>query len=578
MAVLILLLSAASLAAAYRLYGGFLARTFGLDDSNPVPSRRMRDGIDFVPTPAPVVLGHHFSSIAGAGPVVGPIIAGLSFGWAPTLLWLLLGCVFIGGAHDLGSMIASIRYRARSIPEICRTYVSPRAFRLFLAFIWLALLYVIVVFLDLTAKTFAEDAGVALSSGLILVLAVAFALGLQRGLSLGAGTAAALAGLALALWAGVERGVVEDVGALLSFGRAAKALGGPQNLHRGLLLVYCVLASVLPVWLVLQPRDYISSFLLYATIAGGVLGLLLGASEVRLDYPAWIGWRSEMNAAPGLLFPVLFITVACGACSGFHCIVASGTTSKQIARETDALRIGYGAMLIEGLLGVLSLLAAVSLGAAALTPAGQVRNPVAVYGDGMAGFLAHLGVPAAAGRHLALLALSTFLLTTLDTCTRLARFALEEFFGLDRARAAVRWGATLASVVPPAVLVFTPFRNAAGETIAAWQAIWPVFGATNQLLAGLALLAVSIWLRRTGRNHLVTTVPMIFMITMTVTALLQIAWANGPASLVGGIASLLLALAILLVVEAVRAFGLGPVDEAALLRTEGTASIPEPAA
>ncbi len=573
MAAAIFLVSGVLFLLAYRYYGRYMARVVGMDDRNPVPAERMADGVDFVSTRPIVLLGHHFSSIAGAGPVVGPTIAVLAFGWAPTLAWIVLGAIFIGGVHDFGSMIASIRYRARSIPELCRTYISERAYRLFMAFVWLALVYVVVVFLDLTAKTFAEDSGVALSSGLVLLLALAFGLAIYRaGAPFGVATGVALVGLMGSVWAGDTPSIVASVAASVPLEQAYPIVGGKLNFWRGALLVYCYFAAVLPVWLVLQPRDFLSSFLLYASILGGALGLLMGAGDIQFNYPAFVGWNSPFAAAPGFLFPVLFITVACGACSGFHCIVASGTSSKQVARESDCLRVGYGAMLIEGLLAVLSLIAAATVGYNALTPAGQIRTPVAVYGDGMAGFFGYLGVDPTLGRHLALLALSTFLLTTLDTCTRLARFIFEEFFALDRSKKSARWGATIASVVPPAVIVFIPFHDASGKAIAAWQAIWPVFGATNQLLAALALLAIAIWLRRTSRPYGLALAPMIFMLVMTTTALGMLIVERGVGSLIGGIASVLFVLAMLLVVEAFRAMKLGVLDENVILDREGTRS------
>jgi carbon starvation protein len=515
----------------------------------------MRDGIDFVPTRASVVFGHHFSSIAGAGPIVGPTIAAIAFGWGPALAWIILGSILVGGVHDFGALVASLRHRARSIPEIARAYISPRAYRLFLAFVWLSLVYVVVVFLDLTAKTFADDSGVALSSSLIILLAALFGLAVFRSrIAFGTATAIALVGLVVVVALGDSPAVVSSVAKTLPLERAYPLFGGALGFWRVALLLYCLIAAVLPVWLLLQPRDFLSSFLLYASLLGGAAGLLLGAGSIAFDYPVFVGWTSEFAAAPGPLFPILFITIACGACSGFHAIVSSGTTSKQIARESDARRVGYGAMLIEGVLAVLALLAAVAVGTGALTTEGAIRNPVAVYGDGMAIFLSHLGIRPELGRHLALLALSTFLLTTLDTCARLARFVFEEFFALDQTRPASRWGATLTSLIPPAVIVFLPFPDPldATKTIPAWRAIWPVFGASNQLLAALTLLAIAAWLRRTRGHHWVATLPMLFMLVMTVWALGLLLARNGLTSLLGGISGVLLLLAGIIAVEAFR--------------------------
>lgn len=575
MVLAILLGAGVILLVAYKIYGGYIAKVFGIDDKNPVPSERMYDGVDYVPSHPMVVLGHHFSSIAGAGPIVGPIIAALAFGWVPALLWILIGSIFVGGLHDFGSMIASVRYKARSIPELCRMYISSRAYRLFLIFIWLALVYVIIVFLDLTAKTFATDPGVTLSSTLIIFIAAAFGLALYRlNASLSVLTIVGVIGLLFSVWAGNSSVVISAVAGIFPGEQLSGVFGSGQNFWRFGLLVYCVVAAILPVWLLLQPRDFLSSFLLYASLLGGIIGIVIGTGKISLDYPAFLGFHSEMNAAPGMLFPVLFITIACGACSGFHCVVASGTTSKQLAKESDTLRVGYGAMLIEGFLAVLSLLAAVSLGKAALTSSGQMRSPLVVYGDGMAGFFSFIGLSEATGKHLALLALSTFLLTTLDTCTRLARFVFEEFFNLDRTKRRTRWVSTLCAVILSGTLVYTPFKNKAGELIPAWKAIWPVFGATNQLLAGLALLAVAIWLKRTSRNHWIATIPMAFMIVMTLTALQGIVRFHGF-SLIGMIAAVLFLLALVLVYEALAAFRKGQVNEEEMLKTEGTLSLTE---
>lgn len=527
------LVALAALALGYRIYGAFLSRRFDLNDANPVPSETMRDGIDYVPTRAPVLFGHHFSSIAGAGPVVGPIIAGLAFGWLPAVLWIVIGSIFIGGVHDLSALVASIRHRARSIAEIANIHMSRAGYLLFLIFIWLTLVYVLIVFLDLTSATFAEDGGVATSSIVFIFLALLLGLLLVRFRApLGRTTALFLPLLAGALWLGT---IVPA---------SLPPIGGDAKRSWDLvLLVYCAVASIAPVWILLQPRDYLSSFLLYGAVAGGVVGILAGGAEIA--YPAFTAFETRI----GPLFPILFVTIACGACSGFHSLVASGTSSKQLRRETDARRIGYGAMIVEGVLAVIALGTVMMLGREAGLDSAP---PTAVFAGGMGRFLSAIGVPAEMGTHFGFLALSTFLLTTLDTCTRIARYIFQELFGLSGAFG--RFAGTFVSLLLPAVFVFVSLRDAEGNPVPAWQAIWPVFGATNQLLAGLALVVVTLWLRRSGKKALFTFFPTIFMVVMTLWAIAMLVLSGKTAPIVRAVSVVLFALAVLLVIQAARAF------------------------
>jgi carbon starvation protein len=554
MPALILLATIATFAVAYRVYGRWLARQVGLDDRRLVPSESQYDGVDHVPARTPVLLGHHFSSIAGAGPVVGPILAGLFFGWVPALLWIVAGSILVGGVHDFTSLIGSIRHRARSVAELAREYMSGRAFKLALAFIWLALVYVIVVFADLTAATFEDvaynGAGVALSATLFIALALAFGVGMMRTrLPLRLTTIVFLPLVFAAIWVGGEHGIPPAW--------VPELFGSTRNTWNVLLVLYALIASVTPVWVLLQPRDYLSSFLLYAAVLGGTIGLVLGglSGGLSASWPAFVSpaMVREAGGVPlGPLFPILFITVACGACSGFHSIVASGTTSKQLRCETDARPVAYGAMLIEGVVAVVALATVM-----VLPFAGEAlrTQPLQVYAAGMGRFLATFGLPESLGAHFGLLALSTFLLTTLDTCTRLGRYVFQEFFGLDNSRASVRWLATVFTLTLPLALLFTTLHDTAGNPVPAWRAIWPVFGATNQLLAGLALLAVTMWLRRTGRRYFFAAAPMAFMVVMTMTALWLLVRGYGL-SLIGVIAGTLFLLGIMLIAEAVLALRL----------------------
>lgn len=560
MPALLLVASIVLFAVAYRIYGTWISRQFGLDDSHRVPSQTQYDGTDFVPTQTPVLFGHHFSSIAGAGPIVGPILAGLFFGWVPAVIWIVLGSIFVGGVHDFGSMIASVRHKARSVAELARDYITPLSFKLFLAFIWLALVYVIVVFMDLTAASFvdtfdtsgaesAQGTGVAVASGIFIVLALIMGVATHKyKVKLGASTLVFVPLLFLAIaWAA---GLHSDGSYIPDL------FANPKHFWIVLLVAYCVVASVTPVWVLLHPRDYLSSFLLYAVMLGGGIGVLVGGVMGGLEttWPAFVSSShpvfSEV-AHLGPLFPILFITIACGACSGFHSVVSSGTTAKQVQCETDTRRIGYGGMLVEGVVAVLALATIMGM---TFGPEALRGNPVVLFSVGIGRFMNMLGIPVQFGSMLGLLALSTFLLTTLDTCTRLGRYVLQEFFSWDNSRSATRWVATLVTLAPPAALAFVTYTTPSGEVIPVWRAIWPVFGGTNQLLAGLALLALTMWLRRTGRKWIFAAVPMVFMIVMTVSALILLVSNANTVTAVRAIAAFLLALACVMLFEAARAF------------------------
>jgi carbon starvation protein len=311
MLVAILLIAVAAFILAYVFYGRFLAKRYELDDSHLTPSHISYDGIDRVPAHKAVLLGHHFSSIAGAAPIVGPIIAGLAFGWLPVVLWIVLGTIFIGGVIDFSALTASIRHNARSIAEIARQYMSPLAYRLLLAFIWLTLVYVLTVFADLTATTFTDDGGVASSSLMYIALAILFGLALYKmKISLLRASIIFVPLVFIAIWAGQKMPLSANMIPTI-------VAGDPKKTWALVLIIYCFIASTTPVWLLLQPRDYLSSYLLYASVLSGFVGIIAG--KFSIQYPAFTTWSVP---ATGTLFPILFITVACGACSGFHSIVA----------------------------------------------------------------------------------------------------------------------------------------------------------------------------------------------------------------------------------------------------------------
>lgn len=528
----------ALLVAAYAVYGRFLERSLGIDPQRETPAITMRDGIDYVAASPSVLLGHHFSSIAGAGPIVGPIIAATAFGWLPAVVWIIAGSVLIGGVQDMGSLIASVRHRARSVAELAKEEISPFARLLFLVFVWLALVYVVVVFVDLTAATFASEPGVASSSVMYVGLAVVLGLLLYR-TRIGLTRASFL--LVPLVFAGIW------LGQLLPL---ALPVGDPRGAWSLVLIAYCFLASVLPVWLLLQPRDYLSSYLLYACLGGGLLGVLVGGGVLPADVtplPALVAWQ---DANLGMLFPAMFITIACGACSGFHSVVASGTTAKQLASESHAKPIAYGGMLLEGVLALLAVGAVILVG----TEASRGQAPTVVFAQGLGTVLGAIGIPHAMGAHFGALAISTFLLTTLDTCTRLARYVIEELLALPRGNAIASSIATAATLALPAWMTQITLRLPDGTPAPAWQVVWPVFGATNQLLGALALLAITAWLRNLGRRRAYVAVPMVFMFAVTLVALAQLVVRYGVLSLVGGIAAALFALASVLLVEGVRQF------------------------
>jgi carbon starvation protein len=497
---------------AYRFYGNFLTKRCKLNDETTTPAVEREDGVDYSPTRASVLFGHHFSSIAGAGPIVGPILAATYFGWGPTWIWILIGAILVGGVHDFGSTLMSVRNGGRSIADTMRGLVGEGAGKLFMVFVVLALVYVIIVFLDLTANTFTKQPAVATASGWFIVVAVVFGFFLRSGkLSLGT--------LALIFFPLTFAG--------LAVGHYFPMVELDKQFWVYATLTYCFVAAVLPVGALLQPRDFLSAGFLYAILGLGLVGMLIAGESIQL--PAFTGWESEKM---GMLVPFLFITVACGACSGFHSIVSSGTTSKQIKKESDVRRISYGGMLVEGVLAVFAL------GCVAVLTLGEREaggTPVGIFAAGAAKFFGAVGIPAQLGAEFAMLAISTFLLTTLDTCTRLTRFLIEELFSWRNEGS--RYLGTLIALALPALLVFQEFPGANGELQPAWKAIWPLFGATNQLLAALALLTFVVFLKASKVAYGFALLPAVVMIVMPMTALGLMVDKFGIDTLLGGTAA-----------------------------------------
>lgn len=560
-----LLGSFAIFAVAYLLIGRWLTRLFALSKTETTPAHTMRDGLDFEPIKTGSLLPQHFSAIAAAGPIVGPILAAMYFGWGPAWLWIVIGSILIGGIHDFTALLASVRHKARSIAEVTRQYMNPRAYLLFLIFIWFALIYVVIAFTDVTAATFVQAAanaetgdapGPAVATSSIIYLLLAIAMGaVLRFTKIGSGRAK-LIFLPLVL-------VSIIVGPFLPLSLPALGKLTAQQVWGFLLLGYCFFAALAPLWLLLQPRGELGGYFLYIVMGVAVLGLMMGAASgnLHIEYQFFTQWNAP-NVGP--LFPVLFITVACGACSGFHSIIASGTTSKQLRCEDDARPVGYGSMLMEGFLACITLCTVMVLA----KPAG---TPNAIYAQGISRFGMEILRPLGLGPErlaqmqgmlfqFALLCFATFVFDTLDACTRLARYIFMEMMGWKSRGQA--YAATALSLVLPALVIALPPVELGGKKLPLWQVFWSIFGSSNQLLAALTLLGITVWLARTRRAWWLTVGPTAFMVSVTLWSLVTMAlsyrklWTSGnPIAVLEhvrfGIVVSLIALGVWLVVEAV---------------------------
>lgn len=575
----IVLASAAILTVAYFTYGSLLVRLFRVNPDQTTPAVRLRDDVDYAPLAPNELLSQHFSAIAAAGPIVGPILAGVTFGWLPALCWILIGSVFIGGLHDFSSLMASIKHHARSMAEVIREHVSRRAFLLFLAFVWLALVYIVVAFTDITARSFVGrqplengeevlGGGIASSSLMYLALPIIMGLWMRFGkLSIGWATIIFLPLVGVAIWAGQQ--VPFDLTQFfLTEGRSpAEAQAMAIKAWDLILLIYCCIASVVPVWMLLQPRGHLGGYFLYVALIGGAVGLVISSvnGTESIEYPQFLGWTTEKGET---LFPLLFIMIACGACSGFHSLIASGTTSKQLRSEKDAKLIGYGAMLLEAMVAIVSLCCVMRLARDSqlirdLTA--QKIGPNAIYAEGIGAFLQTLGVPGQFAVSFALMAFTTFVYDTLDVCTRLGRFIIQELTGWHDAKG--RWLGTIVTGGAPAFFVTQSLVGDNGKVQPLWRIFWNLFGASNQLLAALTLLGITVWLWRTRRAWwvwLVAGIPTVWMYAMSSWALVQIISSNVRVireqdtpllsnQLIVGISSLLMILAVAMLAEAALA-------------------------
>lgn len=521
----------------YRWYGRYMARKFNLDNTRKTPAERLYDGIDYCPAHPAVLLGHHFSSIAGAGPIVGPITAAAWFGWFPAYAWCLIGSAFLGGPHDTGALIASIRHEGKSMGEVVRRWIGEKGRFLFLCFTILTLVLIVAVFLQLAASTMAGDPAVAFSACVYMAIAVFFGLSVYRfGISLKIATIIMLPVVFGACW----------------LAHAYPAITVPftydMETWRWILVGYIIAASLLPVWLLLQPRDYLASYFLYFSVIIGAIGMLFGSASFDVTLPAFKGLTFGNDQ---YIWPILFVTVACGAISGFHSMVGSGTTSKQLRTEGEGMLIGYGSMLLEGMVAV------IAVGTIMISGSVAAGGPVATYADGFGKFASLIGIDPKLGASLGALAINSFILTTLDTATRLTRYQIQEFSGYKIGKYAATLIAVAASI---ALLLYKP-----GDT-PIWAVIWPVFGSANQLVAGLALLGVAVWVKKGLKaDSTFLMVPMWFMLITTVAALIilirdQVAGGT-PNILLIIISVLLMGLAVLMVREAMNSLKTGPPGE-----------------
>ena len=505
---------------AYFFYGGFFSRLFSIDPKNPTPSETQFDGVDYVPTSKAVLFGHHFASIAGPGPIVGPIMAAY-FGWLPALIWILVGCVFVGAFHDIAALVISIRNKGRSVSYVMEKMLGITGRQLFLSFCFLCLLLVVAIFTLLIAGLFAKFPEVATSSIIFILLAPLFALVTGK-FSVSLFKASFI--FVPLVFNGVYVGQYYPFNIQSAFNLEAQSV---SSVWIGVLAVYIFVASVMPVQYLLQPRDYLNLWLLYAMLALGVISINAYNPQIKMN--SFEGFVSVTGSGkPTALVPALFIFIACGACSGFHALVASGTTSKQLKNEKDALPIGYGAMLIEGVVGIMALVAVMAMDKEVFTELG--KNPPAAFATGISSFCEALNLDVGYAKTFISLAISAFMMTSLDSATRLGRFICQELF-MPRQTSDEKYSLQKPVKVNIVRELFINKYIASFVIVALSMALalsgeaaslWPIFGASNQLMSAITLLIISLWLLSKNTHWLVAFIPMVFMMIMSLWGVLQV--------------------------------------------------------
>ncbi|MEE1071552.1 MAG: carbon starvation CstA family protein [Cellulosilyticum sp.] len=512
-----MLIAIVVLGGAYLIYGRYLVKKWGIDPKAKTPAYEMQDGVDYVPADTGVVFGHQFASIAGAGPINGPIQAAI-FGWVPVLLWILIGGVFFGAVQDFAAMYASVKNKGRTIGYIIEVYIGKTGKKLFLLFTWLFSILVVAAFADVVAKTFngfAADGAtikangeVAMTSILFIAAAVLLGVILKKcKLGTGINTAIAIGLLVLCIVLGLNVPIYFSTGFWHIF-----------------VFIYIAIASIVPVWALLQPRDYLNSFLLLAMIGASVIGVVLFNPQMNLA--AFNGF----NVGGNTLFPYLFVTIACGAVSGFHALVSSGTASKQIKNEKDMLPVSFGAMLLESMLAVIALVAVGYIATDGIVPADMTQPQI--FASAVAIFLEKIHIPANISKTLITLAISAFALTSLDSVARVGRIAFQEFF-LDSSIKDEEMSPVLKVLTSKYFSTAITLILAYALAKVGYASIWPLFGSANQLLSALALIACAVYLKKTKRQGVMLWLPMIVMLVVTLTALAMTIYSKVTA-LMGG--------------------------------------------
>lgn len=514
--LVIVLIGIVCLGAGYLLYGRWLANKWGLDPKAKTPAFTHEDGEDYVPSSKFTVFSHQFSSIAGAGPVTGPILASV-FGWVPVLIWLIVGGLFFGAVQDFGALYASVKNEGKSMGMIIEKYIGKTGRKLFMLFCWLFTLLVIAAFTDMVAGTFVAkgvegmtektanaDASAASISMLFIVVAIIFGL-VQKSI--------AKAGKKMNEWVKAIVAIVLLV-AMFAVGMALP-IYATKSAWIYIIMAYLFLASVMPMWLLMQPRDYMTTFMLLGMIIGAVLGVVVAHPSMNLN--AFNGFTVGSGASKQMLFPTLFVTIACGAVSGFHSLVSSGTSSKTISNEKDMPMVGYGAMVVESLLGIVAL---VVVGAVAVNGTKPAGTPFAIFSTGVAGFLEKLGVPVHVATVFMTMCVSALALTSLDSVARIGRMSFQELFYGDSTDPATMTPVQRVLTNKYFATVITLFFGYL-LTLGGYNNVWPLFGSANQLLAAMVLIAIAVFLKTTGRTGWTLYAPMFIMLAVTFTALVQ---------------------------------------------------------
>ena len=512
--LVIVLIGIVALGAGYLFYGRWLAKKWGIDPNAKTPAYTHEDGQDYVPSSKFTVFSHQFSSIAGAGPVTGPILAAV-FGWVPVLLWLIIGGLFFGAVQDFGALYASVKNEGKSMGMIIEKYIGRTGRKLFMLFCWLFTLLVIAAFTDMVAGTFVgkgvegmtditsyANSAAASISMLFIVVAVIFGL-IQK--KVGKMNEVVRAVVAIALLV-----VMFAIGMKLP-------IYATKNAWIYIVMAYLFLASVMPMWLLMQPRDYMTTFMLLGMIIGAVVGVLVAHPSMQLNAFNGFCVVDTETKAKSYLFPTLFVTIACGAVSGFHSLVSSGTSSKTISNEKDMPMVGYGAMVVESLLGIVAL---VVVGAVAVNGTKPDGTPFAIFSSGVAGFLEKLGVPNHVATVFMTMCVSALALTSLDSVARIGRMSFQELFYGDTTdpEKMPAWQRVLTNKYFATVItLFFGYLL----TLGGYTNVWPLFGSANQLLAALVLIALSVFLKTTGRTGWTLYAPMFVMLAVTFTALVQ---------------------------------------------------------